>query len=63
MEPPPRMLFGAFKGWLMTELPDDYLAWLDTLGTLRPPLRGYVADELAARAERRAELRMEDGRD
>lgn len=40
-----RMPFGKFKGVLVADLPDDYLMWLRSLGTLREPLRSAVEAE------------------
>jgi hypothetical protein len=33
------MPFGRYKGWLLSELPVDYLAWLIARPNLREPLR------------------------
>lgn len=43
------MPFGKYRGALLTELPDDYLAWLAGLDDLREPLRSAIASEAAAR--------------
>lgn len=37
-----KMPFGKFKGVLLADLPDDYLAWLRSLGDLREPLKSAV---------------------
>lgn len=42
------MPFGKFRGVLVADLPDDYLAWLRSL-ELREPLRSAVATEWRAR--------------
>jgi hypothetical protein len=39
------MPFGKFKGVLLEDLPDPYLAWLAGLDDLREPLSTAVADE------------------
>jgi hypothetical protein len=39
------MPFGRYRGALLDQLPDDYLAWLLTLDDLREPLRSAVARE------------------
>jgi hypothetical protein len=39
------MPFGRHKGWLLTELPDSYLAWLQSLSDLREPLHSACARE------------------
>ena len=40
------MPFGKYAGMPLTELPDQYVAWLLNLGTdLREPLRQFVIDE------------------
>ena len=39
------MPFGKFRGYEVSELPDDYLRFLSTLD-LRPPLRRAVEAEL-----------------
>jgi DNA replication initiation complex subunit (GINS family) len=57
-----RMPFGKFVGVALTELPDQYIAWLLNLGKdLREPLRQFVIDENIRRervrhAERAAAL-------
>jgi hypothetical protein len=33
------MPFGRYRGWLLSELPEDYLAWLRARPNLREPLR------------------------
>jgi hypothetical protein len=44
-----RMKFGKFKGYEVSELPDNYLDWLSTLSDLREPLLSAVASELLKR--------------
>jgi len=43
------MPFGRHKGRRLSELPDDYLEWLQALDDLREPLRAAVADEAQRR--------------
>ena len=45
-----RMPFGKHKGQLFSNLPDEYLEWLMTLGDLKPETRRAVEFELASRA-------------
>jgi hypothetical protein len=46
------MPFGKHKGWPLVDVPDDYLAWLLSLGHLREPLRSAVESERVRRATR-----------
>jgi hypothetical protein len=46
---PERMPFGKHRGWLLSELPDDYLDWLLHLDNLRPPLRRALDAEARQR--------------
>ena len=41
--------FGKFKGTFLCDLPDDYLAWLQTI-ELRDPLRAAIFAEAKERA-------------
>ena len=55
------MPFGKFAGVALTELPDQYVAWLLNLPDLREPLRQFVIEESIRRdrvrnAERAAAL-------
>jgi len=44
------MPFGKYKGVLLTELSDQYVAWLQSPGIeLREPLKQFVAEEAARR--------------
>jgi putative quorum-sensing-regulated virulence factor len=43
-----RVPFGKFKGWDLTDIPDDYLLWLTTI-ELRPFLKVAIEEERAAR--------------
>lgn len=48
------MPFGKFAGKFLTDLPDQYIAWLQSAAVeLREPLKQFVADE----AERRDRVR------
>lgn len=49
-----RMLFGRYKGYLLTELPDDYLSWLVYGIPLREPLFSAVHAEWGRRGEQEA---------
>lgn len=48
-----KMPFGKYRGVLLADLPDDYLAWLFTKLELREPLRTQVGAEYHARFSRR----------
>jgi hypothetical protein len=45
------MPFGKFKGIDISDLPDDYLKWLASLGDLKQPLRQAIDNEVEARRE------------
>jgi hypothetical protein len=55
--PTMRLPFGKFRGMLLTDVPDDYLAWLHALPDLREPLRGAVHEEFWRRSRDRLRLR------
>ena len=55
------MPFGKYAGALLTDLPDQYLAWLQTPPVvLREPLKSFVADEAARRERLRDAQRAAD---
>ena len=47
--PSPKMPFGKYSGWLLSELPDYYVKWLFSLTTLREPLHSEIQDEWRTR--------------
>jgi hypothetical protein len=49
------MPFGRYKGWLLSEIDDGYIAWLYALDNLRQPLRDRVDEEFERRRRRDAE--------
>ncbi len=49
-----RMPFGRYRGVLLQDLPDSYLAWLRSLPDLRTPLRMLVETEWRRRFEPRS---------
>lgn len=51
-----KMPFGKFRGVLVADLPDEYLAWLKGLDDLREPLRTVVEAEWGGRTAARAIL-------
>jgi hypothetical protein len=52
------MPFGKYRGCLVRELPDGYLAWLSSLSNLREPLRSVIAEECARRSGRLPDSRV-----
>lgn len=46
-----RMPFGKYRGVLIADLPDDYIAWLHGLDDLREPLRSAIREEWVTRFE------------
>ena len=51
MDSDAQMPFGKYKGWLLSEIPEAYLTWLNSLDDLRDPLRTAVDRELLVRHE------------
>src|SRR5262245_30672800 len=45
------MPFGKYRGWLVSDLPMDYLFWLRSLPDLRPNLKSAIEWEWTQRLE------------
>jgi hypothetical protein len=51
-----RLRFGRWRGFLLTDVPAEYLHWLLTSANVREPLRTDVAHEIARRAREERQI-------
>ena len=56
-----RMPFGRYKGWVVDDLPTDYLSWLSDISLRDPSLRSAVMNELRTRGRSGAHARRTNG--